>query len=76
MRAPPEETKSTKGDFRCTAVRMAVMIASPAAMPSEPPMKAKSCTAITMGRPSSVPVPARMASSAPVFCRASLSRSA
>ena len=25
------------------------MIASPAAMPSEPPMKAKSCTAMTIG---------------------------
>ena len=35
---------------------MAVMIASPAAMPSEPPMKAKSWTAITTGMPSIEPV--------------------
>ena len=31
--------------------------ASPAAMPSEPPMKLKSCTAAVTGRPSSVPAP-------------------
>ena len=46
MRAPPEAMKRTKGVLRCTAARIAAMIASPAAMPSEPPMKAKSCTAM------------------------------
>ena len=55
MRAPPEATKNTKGHFLATAERMAVMMASPAAMPSEPPMKPMSWTAITMGRSSIVP---------------------
>ena len=47
MRAPPEAANSTNGAGASTAARMAVMIASPAAMPSEPPMKAKSWTATT-----------------------------
>ena len=35
---------------RSTAVFNPVMTASPAAMPSEPPMKSKSCTPTTTGR--------------------------
>ena len=76
MRAPPDEMKKMKGVFFSTALRMAVMMASPAAMPSEPPMKAKSCTAIVTGKPSSSPTPAWMESSTPVLVRASLMRSA
>ena len=44
MRAPPEAANSTSGRFFSSAVSKPRMIASPAAMPSEPPMKAKSCT--------------------------------
>ncbi len=46
MRAPPEAANSTSGQAFSTAVSRPLMMASPAAMPSEPPMKSKSCTAI------------------------------
>ena len=55
MRAPPEAVNMMKGDLRFTASVMPVMMASPAAMPSEPPMNSKSCTAATTCLPSSRP---------------------
>ena len=55
MRAPPEAANMMKGVPFSTAVSSPLMTASPAAMPSEPPMKSKSCTAITTGSPSSLP---------------------
>ena len=58
-----------------TAVSRPLITASPAAMPSEPPMKSKSCTPITTGRPSSLPKPSLIASLVPVLVRASLRRS-
>ena len=76
MRAPPDEMKKMKGVLFSAAFLMAVTMASPAAMPSEPPMKAKSCTATVTGKPSSSPVPAWMQSSTPFLVRASLMRSA
>ncbi len=36
------------GVFRFTAARIAAITASPAAVPSEPPRKSKSCTAATI----------------------------
>ena len=45
MRAPPEAVKMMNGVRFSTAALMPDMIASPAAMPSVPPWKAKSCTA-------------------------------
>ena len=47
----------------------AVMKASPAAMPSEPPMKAKSCTMTTEVRPPILPKAASMQSSRSTFRR-------
>ena len=61
---------------RSTAVSRPLIPASPAAMPSEPPMKSKSCTATTTGSPSSLPRPSLIASLRPVLVRASLRRSA
>ena len=58
-----------------TAASAPAMIASAAAMPSEPPMKSKSCTAATSGTPSTVPAPSMTASSSPVFAFAAFSRS-
>ena len=55
MRAPPAAVKQTMGQPRFTASRAAAMKASPAAMPSDPPMKAKSCTMTTAGVPSISP---------------------
>ena len=55
MRAPPEAANTMKGDFFSTAGSSPRTIASPAAMPSEPPMKSKSCTAMTTPAPSSLP---------------------
>jgi hypothetical protein len=75
MRAPPEAANSTHGVPRATAVSMPVMIASPAAMPSEPPMKPKSCTTTVVSSPSTGPTPTRTASCMPVLARASLRRS-
>ena len=64
------------GVCRRTAVSSPVITASPAAMPSEPPMKSKSWTAITTGKPSSLPSPSFTASLRPVLVFASFSRSA
>ena len=50
MRAPPEAANRMNGAFFSTAVCKPLMTASPAAMPSEPPMKSKSCTAMTTGK--------------------------
>ena len=55
MRAPPEAANMMNGVPLSTAVSRPLITASPAAMPSEPPMKSKSCTPITTGRPSSLP---------------------
>jgi hypothetical protein len=49
MRAPPEAANSTKGVRLSTAVSSPLITASPAAMPSEPPMKSKSCTPTVSG---------------------------
>ena len=46
MRAPPDAANMMNGVPRSTAVSSPVITASPAAMPSEPPMKSKSCTPI------------------------------
>ena len=73
--SPPDAANITKGDFFSIARNMPVTTASPAAMPSEPPMKRKSCTAATTGRPSSVPSPTSTASLSSVSERASLRRS-
>ena len=75
MRAPPEAANRMKGVPRSTAVSKPLMTASPAAMPSEPPMKSKSCTPIVTGRPSSLPKPSLTASFMPVLVRASFRRS-
>ena len=48
---------------------------SPAAMPSEPPMKAKSCTMTTARAPPIVPRAIVTVSFAPVALRAAASRS-
>src|SRR4029453_3777612 len=74
MRAPPEAAKMMNGVPLSTAVSSPLITASPAAMPSEPPMKSKSCTPITTGKPSSLPKPSLMASLVPVLARASLWR--
>ncbi len=58
-----------------TAFSMPVMTASPAAMPSEPAMKRKSCAAATISWPSSQPSPTSTASSSSVPALAVLSRS-
>ena len=76
MRAPPEAAKRTKGVFLSSAVSAPFRNASPACMPSEPPMNSKSWTAITVGEPSTRPNPTLKASRIPVFARASLMRSA
>ena len=55
MRAPPEAANRMKGVRFSTARSMPVMTASPAAMPSEPAMKRKSCAAATTSWPSSLP---------------------
>ena len=55
MRAPPEAANKTNGQPFSTAVSRPLIIASPAAMPSEPPMKSKSCTPMTVASPSSLP---------------------
>jgi hypothetical protein len=57
------------------ATMMPVMIASPAAIPSEPPMNSKSWTAVTISIPSKRPVLKRTASAVPVLARFSFSRS-
>ena len=48
MRAPPEAANRMKGVFFSTARSMPAITASPAAMPSEPAMKRKSCAAATI----------------------------
>ena len=53
IRAPPEAVNMTKGVRRSSAWIIPAMIASPAAMPRQPPWKAKSCTAIVTSSPSS-----------------------
>ena len=45
MRAPPEAVKMMKGVCCSIARNMPATMASPAAMPSEPPRNSKSCTA-------------------------------
>ena len=75
MRAPPDAVKMMKGTRRSIAAVMPVMMASPAARPSEPPMKSKFCTATITSTPSIVPAASRIASLAEVFARFSLSRS-
>ena len=55
MRAPPEAANKMHGQPFSTAVSNPLITASPAAMPSEPPMKSKSCTPMTAARPSSLP---------------------
>ena len=75
IRAPPAAVKTTRGQFRSTAARAAAMKASPAAMPSEPPMKVKSWTMTTAGVPSSSPKPMAMVSRRPLALRAAASRS-
>jgi hypothetical protein len=57
-----------------TAVSMPVTIASPAAMPSEPPMKSKSCTAATTARLDRAGADLHRVGG-PVLARASFSRS-
>eukprot|EP00581_Thalassiosira_minuscula_P038767 CAMPEP_0184455540 /NCGR_PEP_ID=MMETSP0740-20130409/23746_1 /TAXON_ID=385413 /ORGANISM="Thalassiosira miniscula, Strain CCMP1093" /LENGTH=151 /DNA_ID=CAMNT_0026827409 /DNA_START=304 /DNA_END=760 /DNA_ORIENTATION=- len=42
IRAPPEAEQTTKAALRATAICAAAIKASPAAMPSDPPIKAKS----------------------------------
>ncbi len=74
--APPEAANRMKRRLPSTAGSRPVMIASPAAMPSEPPMKSKSCTPMTTVRPSRLPMPSFTASCKPVLVRASLRRSA
>ena len=74
MRAPPAAVNTTSGVRRATAVSQARMKASPAPMPSEPPMKAKSCTSTVVSTPRIEPTPMAMASSRPVFLRAAVRR--
>ena len=76
MRAPPDAANMMKGVLREAAVSSPQITASPAAIPSEPPMKSKSCTAAVTGRPSSLPNPTFTASARPVLFLASLRRSA
>ena len=73
MRAPPDAANRMNGRALVESrPRAAVTIASPAAMPSEPPMKSKSCTATVTGMPSSVPSPTLIASCMPVLACALL----
>ena len=75
MRAPPEAANRMKG-VRCSAAWVRpVITASPAAMPSEPPMKSKSCTATVAAMPPIEPAPTITASFSPVLRRASRSLS-
>ena len=75
MRAPPAAAKSTSGHLRFTARSAAATMALPTYMPIEPAMKAKSWPAqTTLSRPIS-PSATSIASSSPVFLRASRRRS-
>jgi len=56
-----------KGVWALDRRRQAVMMASPAAMPSEPPRKSKSCTAATISMLCNLPKASFTASEAPVF---------
>ncbi len=55
MRAPPAAVKATMGTPRLAASLAAAMKPSPAAMPSEPPINAKSCTSTTAATSLMVP---------------------
>ena len=75
MRAPPAAAKRTSGHLRFTARSAAATMALPTYMPIEPAMKAKSWPAqTTLSRPIS-PSATSIASSSPVFLRASRRRS-
>ena len=75
MRAPPAAAKRTSGHLRFTARSAAATMALPTYMPMEPAMKAKSWPAqTTLSRPIS-PSATSIASSSPVFLRASRRRS-
>ena len=63
------------GYFLSRAVSIAKIILSPAAIPKEPPIKEKSCTAITTFVELIAPDPIKTESFFPVFDLASLIRS-
>jgi hypothetical protein len=75
IRAPPEAANRMNEQRFSTAFSIPVTTASPAAMPSDPAMKRKSCAAATISWPSSQPSPTRTASSSSVPALAVLSRS-
>ena len=75
MRAPPAAVKHTIGQPRSIAARAAVMKPSPAAMPSDPPMKAKSWTSTTAYSSCMRPKPIDMTSLVPDALRAEVRRS-
>jgi hypothetical protein len=66
MRAPPEAANRMNGVRFSTARNMPATTDSPAAMPSDPAMKRKSCAAATTSWPSSLPSPTSTASSSSV----------
>jgi hypothetical protein len=75
MRAPPEAVTETSGIPRSAALSQARMSFSPTTRPIEPPMKVKSITASSHGRPSMLAPPITIASPSPVETSASASRS-
>jgi hypothetical protein len=76
IRAPPEAVTTTSAACCRTASRAAATIASPTAVPIEPPMKSKAKAATTARRAPIVPCATMIASSSPVSARAALSLSA
>ena len=76
MRAPPEAVKMTRAASCSTARRAAATMPSPTAGPMEPPMNSNDIAATTALWPPTRPCATTMASSSPVFSRASRRRSA
>ena len=71
IRAPPAAENSTKGRFSFTARSAPAITALPTYIDIDPPMKAKSCAAATMGVRLISPSATSIASFSPVvFCAA------
>ncbi len=73
MRAPAAAVKITSGALRRSASSAACTKVSPAAMLSEPAMKAKFCASTTASTPSMRPTAAAIESRSPVALRAAAS---
>ena len=75
IRAPPEAETETSGTPASAALSHARTNFSPTTLPIDPPMKAKSMTAIRQGCSSIAACPMIIASPSPVLTSASASRS-